>query len=130
LSFFARHRGFFSPIFDKYVDEADQIPTLDFVDLKSNPPIYYSYEFDVDEEQYCEKISHLETPAVDIEKSPPEVSKFACTILQHRSADDKKQFIINNEVSLQLYSDLHVVEGGSHDNPENMQTLSDFQLKQ
>jgi hypothetical protein len=119
-----------SPIFDKYADEADQILTSDFADLKSSPPIYNSYEFDVDEEQYCEKISHLETPAAYIEKSPPEISKFACTILQHKSADDKKQFIINNEVSLQLYSYLHTVEGGSHDNPENMQILSTFQLKQ
>jgi hypothetical protein len=121
---------FCSPIFDKYADEADQILTSDFADLKSSPPIYNSYEFDVDEEQYCEKISHLETPAAYIEKSPPEISKFACTILQHKSADDKKQFIINNEVSLQLYSYLHTVEGGSHDNPENMQILSTFQLKQ
>jgi hypothetical protein len=121
---------FCSPIFDKYADEADQILTSDFADLKSNPPIYNSYEFDVDEEQYCEKISHLETPAAYIEKSPPEISKFACTILQHKSADDKEQFIINNEVSLQLYSYLHTVEGGSHDNPENMQILSTFQLKQ
>jgi hypothetical protein len=80
--------------------------------------------------EYCEKISHLETPAAYIEKSPPEINKFACTILQHKSADDKKQFIINNEVSLQLYSYLHTVEGGSHDNPENMQILSTFQLKQ
>jgi hypothetical protein len=118
------------PVFDEYLDEEELIPTSDFADLKSSPPIYNSYEFDVDEEQYCEKISHLETPAADIEKSPPEISKFACTILEHRSADNKKQFIINNEVSLQLYSDLHAVEGGSHDNPENMQTLSAFQLKQ
>jgi hypothetical protein len=55
-----------------------------------------------------------------------EINKFACTILQHKSADDKKQFIINNEVSLQLYSYLHTVEGGSHDNTKNMQILSTF----
>jgi hypothetical protein len=63
-------------------------------------------------------------------KSSTEISKFACTILESRSADDKEQFIINNEVSLELYSYLHTVEGVSHDNPENMQILSTFQLKQ
>jgi hypothetical protein len=119
-----------SPIFDKYADEADQILTSDFADLKSSPPIYNSYEFDVDEEQYCEKISHLETPAAYIEKSSTEINSFACTILEHRSADNNKQFIINNAVSLQPCSDLHAVEGGSYSRKKGMQRSSDDQSKQ
>ena len=69
------------PVFDEYLDEEEFIPTSDFADLKSSPPIYNSYEFDVDEEQYCEKIIHLETPAAYIEKSSAEINSFACTIL-------------------------------------------------
>ena len=45
----------------------------------------------------------MEAPATNIEKSSTEINKFACTILESRYADDKEQFIINNEVSLELY---------------------------
>jgi len=91
VHFLVQDKGVLDPlVFDEYLDEEELIPTSDFADLRNNPPIYNSYEFDVDEEQYCEKISHLETPAAYIEKSPPEISKFACTVLEHRSADNKK----------------------------------------
>jgi hypothetical protein len=91
VHFLAQDKGVLDPpVFDEYLDEEELIPTSDFADLRRIPPIYNSYEFDVGEEQYCEKISHLETPAADIEKSPSEINKFACTILEHRSADNKK----------------------------------------
>jgi hypothetical protein len=86
-----------------------------------------------DEEQYC----HLETPAVaietptaNIEKSSSEINKFACTILEPRSADNNKPFIINNAVSLQPCSDLNAVEGGSYSQKKGMQRSSDDQSKQ
>jgi len=46
------------PIFDKYSDGEEKIP---FVALRSNQPVYDSYELDCAEEQYCEEISHPES---------------------------------------------------------------------
>ena len=76
-----------SPIFDEYYDEGEQIS---FIDLKRSPPIYDSYESDVDEEQLCIEISHLETPATDIQQSPSQISEPACLMLEPGSAEDTK----------------------------------------
>jgi hypothetical protein len=86
-----------------------------------------------DEEQYCHPETpavDIETPATDIEKSSTEINKFACTVLEPRSADNNKPFIINNAVSLQPCSDLHAVEGGSYSRKKGMQRSSDVQSKQ
>jgi len=86
-----------------------------------------------DEEQYCHLETptvDIETPATDIEKSSTEINKFPCTVLEPRSADNNKQFIINNEVSLQPSSDLHAVEGGSYSRKEGVQRSSDVHTKQ
>ena len=66
----------------------------------------------------------------DIEKSSTEINSFTCTILEHRPADNNKQFIINNEVSLHPCSDLHAVEGGSYSRKKSMQISFDVQSKQ
>jgi hypothetical protein len=76
-----------SPIFDEYSDEGEKIS---FVDVKSGPPIYDSYESNVDEEQLCIEISHLETPTADIQQSPSQISEPACIVLEPRSAKDTK----------------------------------------
>ena len=76
-----------------------------------------------DEEQYCHLktlVVDIETPAADIEKSSTKINKFAYTILEHRSADNNKQFIINNAVSLQPCSNLHAIEGGSDSQKKGM----------
>ena len=56
---------FWSPIFDNYEDEEEQISTTNYVDLSSSQPIYDSYESDFDEpfsfpikEQHLVKINH------------------------------------------------------------------------
>jgi hypothetical protein len=41
-------RVMYSPIFDEYLDEEEQIPTLHFFDLGRNQPMYDSYESDSD----------------------------------------------------------------------------------
>jgi hypothetical protein len=114
------------PIFDKYSDGEEQIP---FVDLRSNQPVYDSYESDCAEEQYCEEISHLES-AEDIKQPSLQISEPACTMLERGSADNNKSSMINSEVSLQLCSDLQAVAGDSHSQEEDMQRLFDLQLKQ
>jgi hypothetical protein len=116
-----------SPIFDEYSDEGEQIS---FVDLKSSPPVYDNYESDVDEEQLCIEINHPETPTTDIQQSPSQISEPTCIVLEPGSAEDTKQSIINSEASIQSCSDLQASEGGSHDQQEDMQRLSDLQLKQ
>jgi hypothetical protein len=86
-----------------------------------------------DEEQYCHPETSavdIEAPATDIEKSSTEINMFACTILESRSADNKKPFIINNAVSLQPCSNLHAVECGSYSRKKGMQRSSDVQSKQ
>ena len=51
-------------------------------------------------------------------------------MLEPGSAEDTKQSIINSEASIQSYSYLQASEGGNHDQQEDMQRLSDLQLKQ
>jgi hypothetical protein len=51
-------------------------------------------------------------------------------VLEPRFAEDTKQSIINSEAIIQSYSDLQASKGGNHDQQEDMQRLSDLQLKQ
>jgi hypothetical protein len=98
--------------------------------VKIIPPFYDSYESYVDEEQLFIEIRHLETLAADIQQSPSQIREPTCIVLEPGSAEDTKQSIINSEASIQSYSDLQSSEGGSHDQQEDMQRLSDLQLKQ
>ena len=86
--FFMKEKGMLdSPIFDEYSDEGEKIS---FVDVKSGPPIYDSYESNVDEEQLCIEINHSETPAIDIQQSPSQISELACIVLEPGYEEDTK----------------------------------------
>ena len=114
-----------SPIFDEYSDEEEKIH---FSYLRRNQLSYDSYEFDYDREQYCEEVSYQET-IEDIQQSSLQISEPACTIFEPGSTENNKQSIINNEVSLQLCSDLQEIVGSNHDQHEDLKKSYDVQLK-
>jgi len=59
-----------SPVFNEYPDEEELILTAEFADLKSNPPIYDTYESESDQEQFSHPeilVTNPEDPLADLE---------------------------------------------------------------
>ena len=87
-----------SPIYDKFLDEEEQIAASPFVDLRSCQLMCDNSELDFHEENHCVEVSHHESIG-DIKHASLKINRIAFIILQHESVNHIKQPMRSKEFS-------------------------------